>query len=81
MQILNATLENVPKDRTGKLPKEYLRVALDVVAPSAGLPPIGAVEEVCCYLTANTHLQSPNSVEIYLNQNLLCINIKISHVY
>jgi len=45
-KILNAALENVPKDRTGKLPKEYLRVALDVVAPSAGLPPIGAVEEM-----------------------------------
>lgn len=49
MQILNATLENVPKDRSGKLFKEYLQVAFDVVAPSAGLPPVGAVEEVCCY--------------------------------
>lgn len=49
MQILNATLENLPKDHSGKLSKEYLRVALDAVGPSAGLPPIGAVEEVCCY--------------------------------
>ncbi|KAB1207570.1 hypothetical protein CJ030_MR7G022872 [Morella rubra] len=44
--ILNAALENVPKDRNEKMSKEYLRVALDVVAPSAGLPPIGAVEEM-----------------------------------
>lgn len=45
-KILSAALESVPKDRTGKLPKEYLRVALDVVAPSAGLPPVGSVEEM-----------------------------------
>ncbi|XP_041014535.1 uncharacterized protein LOC121257558 [Juglans microcarpa x Juglans regia] len=45
-KILNATLENVPKDRSGKLSKEYLQVAFDVVAPSAGLPPVGAVEEM-----------------------------------
>lgn len=49
VQILNAALENMPKDRNGKVSKECLRVALDVVAPSAGLPPIGVVEEVCCY--------------------------------
>ncbi|KAF5448929.1 hypothetical protein F2P56_029420 [Juglans regia] len=45
-KILNAALENMPKDRNGKLSKECLRVALDVVAPSAGLAPIGAVEEM-----------------------------------
>lgn len=39
-------MKNIPKDRHGKMPKEYLRVALDVVAPSAGLPPFGAVDEV-----------------------------------
>ncbi|XVE93774.1 hypothetical protein REPUB_Repub01dG0223700 [Reevesia pubescens] len=43
---LNIALENVPKDRNGKVSKEYLRVVLDVVAPSAGLPPIGAVEQI-----------------------------------
>ncbi|XWS67784.1 hypothetical protein CRYUN_Cryun04dG0035100 [Craigia yunnanensis] len=43
---LNIALENVPKDHNGKMSKEYLRVVLDVVAPSAGLPPIGAVEQI-----------------------------------
>ena len=47
LQILNSALENLPKDRSGKMSKEYLRVALDVVSPSAGLPPVGAIEEVC----------------------------------
>ncbi|GMJ12716.1 CALCIUM SENSOR [Hibiscus trionum] len=43
---LNMALDNVPKDRNGEVPKEYLRSVLDVVAPSAGLPPIGAVEQI-----------------------------------
>ncbi|XWS55043.1 hypothetical protein CRYUN_Cryun10bG0141100 [Craigia yunnanensis] len=43
---LNTALENVPKDSNGKISNEYLRVVLDVVAPSAGLPPIGAVEQI-----------------------------------
>lgn len=42
-KTMTAALENVPKDRNGKLSKDYLRVALDAVAASAGLPPIGAV--------------------------------------
>ncbi|KAI9128374.1 hypothetical protein K1719_001367 [Acacia pycnantha] len=45
-KTLNSALENIPKDRNGKLSKEYLRVALDVVSPSAGLPPVGAIEEM-----------------------------------
>ncbi|KAK7312197.1 hypothetical protein VNO77_35883 [Canavalia gladiata] len=45
-KTLNSALENLPKDRNGKMSKEYLRVALDVVAPSAGLPPVGAIEEM-----------------------------------
>lgn len=48
MQTLNSAIETLPKDRNGKMSKEYLRVALDTVAPSAGLPPVGAIEEVCC---------------------------------
>ncbi|KAI6701119.1 hypothetical protein NL676_015443 [Syzygium grande] len=43
---LNAALENVPKDKQGKISKEYLRVALDALAPSAGLPPFGAVDQM-----------------------------------
>ncbi|CAN1300918.1 hypothetical protein LINPERPRIM_LOCUS24735 [Linum perenne] len=45
-KMLNSTIESVPKDRNGKISKEYLRMVLDSVAPSAGLPPIGAIEEV-----------------------------------
>ncbi|KAL6270762.1 hypothetical protein ACE6H2_027673 [Prunus campanulata] len=45
-KTLNAAIENVSKDRSGKLSKEYLRVALDVVGPTAGLPPLGAVEQM-----------------------------------
>jgi hypothetical protein len=46
LQTLNAAIENVPRDRNGKISKEYLRLVLDVVAPAAGLPPIGAVDQV-----------------------------------
>ncbi|KAH7574935.1 hypothetical protein ACOSP7_005738 [Xanthoceras sorbifolium] len=45
-KTMNAALENVPKDRNGKLSKDYLRVALDALAPSASLPPLGAVDQM-----------------------------------
>lgn len=45
-QALNVALETIPKDRHGKVSKEYLRAVLDTVAPSATLPPIGAVSQV-----------------------------------
>ncbi|KAK4258529.1 hypothetical protein QN277_004971 [Acacia crassicarpa] len=45
-KTLNSTLENLPKDRKGKMSKDHLRLALDVVSPSAGLPPFGAIEEM-----------------------------------
>lgn len=43
---LEFALKNVPKDRSGKLPKEYLRIALDNMAPAAGLPPLGAIDQM-----------------------------------
>ncbi|KAK7404337.1 hypothetical protein VNO78_05142 [Psophocarpus tetragonolobus] len=45
-KTLNSAIETLPKDRNGKMSKEYLRLALDTVAPSAGLPPVGAIEEM-----------------------------------
>ncbi|XP_057500972.1 uncharacterized protein LOC130785004 [Actinidia eriantha] len=45
-KILETTLRNVQGDRHGKTPKEYLRVVLDAVAPSAGLPPLGTVDQM-----------------------------------
>ncbi|GAB4838466.1 hypothetical protein Ancab_028010 [Ancistrocladus abbreviatus] len=45
-KALHAAMETVPRDRNGKMSKEYLRVALDSMAPSAGLPPYGALDEV-----------------------------------
>lgn len=46
VQTLDSALKTIPRDRHGKMSKEYIRVALDVLAPSAGLPPIGAVDQV-----------------------------------
>ncbi|XP_019450916.1 PREDICTED: uncharacterized protein LOC109353171 [Lupinus angustifolius] len=45
-KTLNSALENFPKDQNGKLSKEYLRAALEVLSPSAGLPPVGAIAEM-----------------------------------
>ncbi|XP_050235161.1 uncharacterized protein LOC126683344 [Mercurialis annua] len=45
-KTLNTAIESLPKDRNVKLSKEFLRLALDAIAPSAGLPPIGAVVEI-----------------------------------
>ncbi|CAN4112513.1 unnamed protein product [Withania somnifera] len=59
-KTLDSALNTIPRDRHGKMSKEYLRVTLDVLAPSAGLPPIGAVDqmdnvvkEVCKMLDAD----------------------------
>ncbi|KAJ4965710.1 hypothetical protein NE237_017559 [Protea cynaroides] len=43
---LDAAVRDLPKDRHRKVSKEYLRVALDLMGPSAGLPPYGAVDQV-----------------------------------
>ncbi|VFQ78385.1 unnamed protein product [Cuscuta campestris] len=45
-KTLESAVKNVPKDRHGKMSKNYLRVTLDLLAASAGLPPIGAVDEM-----------------------------------
>lgn len=45
-KTLDAAMKSVPKDRNGKISEEYLRVMLDFVAPSAGLPPFGAVDQM-----------------------------------
>ncbi|XP_052194001.1 uncharacterized protein LOC127802310 [Diospyros lotus] len=45
-KTLQIALKSVPKDRHRKMSKEYLRVALDTVAPAAGLPPLGAVDQM-----------------------------------
>ncbi|XP_057964421.1 uncharacterized protein LOC131155365 [Malania oleifera] len=43
---LEAALKTVSKDRNGKMSKEFLRVALDEIGASAGLPPYGAVDQM-----------------------------------
>lgn len=45
-KITGEVLRAVPKDKHGKMSKEYLRVALDAVASSAGIPPYGAIPEM-----------------------------------
>ncbi|CAA7020664.1 unnamed protein product [Microthlaspi erraticum] len=45
-KALNVAMETIPKDRHGKVSKEYIRAVLDTVAPSATLPPIGAVSQM-----------------------------------
>lgn len=45
-KALQTTWKSLPKDPRGTLPREYLRVALDMIGPPAGLPPLGAVEQI-----------------------------------
>lgn len=45
-KVLNATLETLPRDKHGRMSKEHLRLALDSLASSAGLPPYGAIVEM-----------------------------------
>lgn len=45
-KVLNGALVTIPRDKQGRISKEYLRIALDSLAPSAGLPPYGAVAEM-----------------------------------
>lgn len=71
LQSLEAALKTVPKDRNGKLSKEYLRVALDAVGPSAGLPPYGALEEVFVLLMNFTSLRSNEHILHYFMQHAM----------
>ncbi|KAF5182447.1 Calcium-binding ef-hand family protein [Thalictrum thalictroides] len=43
---LDAAINGLPKDCHKKFSKGYLRVALDTVGPTAGLPPYGAVNQM-----------------------------------
>ena len=42
--------QELPKKNNHKASKEYLRVALDGIASSAGLPPYGAITQVGEYV-------------------------------
>lgn len=43
---LDDTWEKMPKDKKGRCRKDYLRVGVDELCPAAGLPPVGAVDEM-----------------------------------
>lgn len=45
-KLVDTTWKEMTKDRNEKVPKAYLRVALDGLATAAGLPPFGAVDQV-----------------------------------
>ncbi|KAK6136674.1 hypothetical protein DH2020_029581 [Rehmannia glutinosa] len=45
-KTLDSAIKSAPRDRNGKISKEYLGVALDSLAASAGLPPLGAVDQM-----------------------------------
>ncbi|KAL9244885.1 hypothetical protein vseg_018602 [Gypsophila vaccaria] len=45
-KVLDAAIGAIPRDKHGKLSKEYLKLALDSLGPSAGLPPYGAIDEM-----------------------------------
>ncbi|KAK1325908.1 hypothetical protein QJS10_CPA01g02359 [Acorus calamus] len=45
-KVLDAAWKGLPKIDSQKAPRGYLRVALDEVAPSAGLPPFGSLSQM-----------------------------------
>eukprot|EP00262_Sarcandra_glabra_P007953 TRINITY_DN21104_c0_g1_i1.p1 TRINITY_DN21104_c0_g1~~TRINITY_DN21104_c0_g1_i1.p1 ORF type:complete len:375 (+),score=80.49 TRINITY_DN21104_c0_g1_i1:160-1284(+) len=45
-KLLDTAWNALPKDRNGKVSKDYLRVVLEGIAPSAELPPHGAVVQM-----------------------------------
>ncbi|KAL7156517.1 hypothetical protein ABFS83_02G015700 [Erythranthe nasuta] len=50
-KTLDSAIKSVPKDRHGKISKEYLGLALDSLAAFAGLPPLGAVNQMDSIMT------------------------------
>ncbi|GLJ13681.1 hypothetical protein SUGI_0218090 [Cryptomeria japonica] len=45
-KVLQMTWNSLSKDQHGVLPRGYLRVGLDILAPSVDLPPLGAVKQM-----------------------------------
>ncbi|XP_047322454.1 uncharacterized protein LOC124926302 [Impatiens glandulifera] len=45
-KTLEESMKRVPKDKHLKVSTEYIGLALDIAAPTAGLPPLGAVDEM-----------------------------------
>ncbi|CAA2965256.1 2 calcium sensor [Olea europaea subsp. europaea] len=45
-ETLNSAIEIVPKNQNGEISKEYFRGVLEILASSAGLPPIGALDQI-----------------------------------
>ncbi|KAF3794920.1 hypothetical protein EJ110_NYTH04603 [Nymphaea thermarum] len=45
-QAIDSAWKSLPKDQEGQLSREYLRVALDVLAPAVSLPAYGTVDQM-----------------------------------
>lgn len=45
-KTLDTAVKSIPKDQNGKISKDCVRLGLDLVASSAGLPPFGAVYQM-----------------------------------
>jgi hypothetical protein len=61
----------MPKNKKGRLRKDYLRVGVDELCPAAGLPPVGAVDEVCFH-TRNLIMMSNLTITLSSFQLELC---------
>ena len=72
IQTRTAALEIVPKDRIGKLSKDYLRVALDAVAASASFYP--ELVQSHRYTSSTCVADIPT---IILEDNAVCITLII----
>lgn len=45
-KTLDSAVKTMPKDQNGKISKDCVRLVLDLLAPAAGLPPLGAVYQM-----------------------------------